>query len=285
MHFQFISLFPEMIAESLAAGVVSQAIHAGKITYGITNPRQFAAGVHKSVDDRPYGGGDGMVMLPEILDESTKAAEKVIGEKLLPAKKIYLSARGRSFTDSYARELVKHNSLILLCGRYGGVDERILAQHDYEELCIGDYVLSGGELAALVVTDAISRFIPGVLGNAQSSEEESFAKGLLEQPQFTRPAEWNGMQVPPTLMSGNHAEIEKWRQSLAILITVQNRFDLLLRTVSESTSLTKSKINQKAITQAVLLLNQLDENELKVCRIGDRKMIQGRLNQLLAIVP
>lgn len=282
MHFQFISLFPEMIAESLAAGVVSQAIHAGKITYGITNPRQFASGVHKAVDDRPYGGGDGMIMLPEILDESTRFAEKAIGEKLLPAKKIYLSARGRQFTDSYARQLAKHNSLILLCGRYGGVDERILAQHDFEELCIGDYVLSGGELAALVVADAISRFIPRVLGNAQSTEQESFAKGLLEQPQFTRPAEWNGLKVPATLMGGNHAEIEKWQQSLAILITAQNRFDLLLRTSAEGNLQSKSAINHKALTQALFLLNQLSENELKVCRITDRNTIKDRLNQILS---
>ncbi len=271
-----------MIAESLAAGVVSQAIHAGKITYGITNPRQFATGVHKSVDDRPYGGGDGMVLLAEILDESTRAAEKSMGDKLLPAKKIYLSARGRQFTDSYARELVKHNSLILLCGRYGGVDERILAQHDYEELCIGDYVLSGGELAALVVADAVSRMIPGVLGNAQSTEEESFARGLLEQPQFTRPAEWNGLQVPATLMGGNHAEIEKWRQSLAILITAQNRFDLLLRTAAEGKSKDKASLNQKSLTQALILLNQLSENDLKVCRITDRNTIKDRLNQILS---
>lgn len=284
MHFQFISLFPEMIAESLAAGVVSQAIHAGKITYGITNPRQFASGVHKSVDDRPYGGGDGMVMLPEILDEATKFAEKSFGEKLKPTKRIYLSARGKQFTDSYARELAKHNSLVLLCGRYGGVDERVLAQHDYEELCIGDYVLSGGELAALVVADAVSRFIPGVLGNAQSTEAESFAQGLLEQPQFTRPAEWNGMSVPATLMSGNHAEIEKWRVSLALIITAQNRFDLLLRTTNEGNSHTKSQLNQKTITQAVALLNQLSDAELKVCRIVNKKTIQGRLNQLLAMV-
>lgn len=281
MHFQFISLFPEMIAESLAAGVVSQAIHAGKITYGITNPRQFATGVHKSVDDRPYGGGDGMIMLPEILDESTRFAEKAMGEKLLPAKKIYLSARGRPFTDSYARELAKHNSLILLCGRYGGVDERILTQHDYEELCIGDYVLSGGELAALVVTDAVSRMIPGVLGNAKSTEDESFAQGLLEQPQFTRPAEWNGLQVPGTLMGGNHAEIEKWQQSLAILITAQNRFDLLLRTSTEGAAQRKTAINHKALTQALFFLNQLSENDLKVCRIKDRKIIKDRLNQIL----
>lgn len=289
MHFQFISLFPEMIAESLGCGVVSQAIHAKKISYGITNPRQFATGVHKSVDDRPYGGGDGMVMLPDILDESTKAAEQAIlkaqRENQQPTKKIYLSARGRVFNDSYARELVKHNSLILLCGRYGGVDERLLAQHDYEELCIGDYVLSGGELAALVVTDAIARFIPGVLGNSQSTEEESFAKGLLEQPQFTRPSEWNGMQVPKTLMSGNHAEIEKWRQALAILITTQNRFDLLLKTAGDGTTYSeKNSINRKVLTQAQSLLGQLDENDLKVCRIVDRKMISDRLIQLLAIV-
>ena len=281
MHFQFISLFPEMIAESLGCGIVSQAIHAKKITYGITNPRQFATGVHKSVDDRPYGGGDGMVMLPEILDESTKVAEKHIAESAKPTKKIYLSARGRVFNDAYARDLVKHNSLILLCGRYGGVDERILTQHDYEELCIGDYVLSGGELAALVVADAVARLIPGVLGNAQSIEEESFAKGLLEQPQFTRPADWNGLQVPATLMSGNHAEIEKWRQSLAILITAQNRFDLLLRTAAEGIAHSKSAINQKAVTQALFFLGQLSEEELKVCRITDLKAIKERLNQIL----
>lgn len=281
MHFQFISLFPEMIAESLGCGIVSQAIHAKKITYGITNPRQFATGVHKSVDDRPYGGGDGMVMLPEILDEATKTAEKAIAESAKPSKKIYLSARGRHFTDAYARELVKHNSLILLCGRYGGVDERILTQHNYEELCIGDYVLSGGELAALVVADAVARLIPGVLGNAQSTEEESFAKGLLEQPQFTRPAEWNGLQVPATLMGGNHAEIQKWRQSLAILITAQNRFDLLLRTAAEGIAPSKSVVNHKTLTQALFFLNQLDEKDLKVCRINDRKIIKDRLNQIL----
>ena len=130
MHFQFISLFPEMIAESLGCGVVSQATHAGKITYGITNPRQFATGIHKSVDDRPYGGGDGMVMLPEILDAATNAAAHAIQPLKQPIKKIYLSARGKLLTDSYARELAKHNSLILLCGRYGGVDERVLLQHD-----------------------------------------------------------------------------------------------------------------------------------------------------------
>lgn len=284
-----------MIAESLAHGIVSQAVRSGKISYGITNPRQFTSGVHKSVDDRPYGGGDGMVMLPEILDVATTAAVQAIPllhQESLPVKKIYLSARGKVFDDSMAREFVKHKSLILLCGRYGGVDERLLAQHEYEELCIGDYVLSGGELAALVVADAISRMIPGVLGNAQSTEEESFAKGLLEQPQFTRPAEWNGMNVPAILMGGNHAEIEKWRLSLAILITAQNRFDLLLKTVKEGslrTDVSSSKsvlaLNHKALTQALFLLGQLSEEELKVCRILNRQLIKDRLNQLLDKIP
>jgi tRNA (guanine37-N1)-methyltransferase len=268
MHFHVITLFPKMITDALGYGVVSQAIQNKKLFISTYDPRTWATDVHRAVDDRPFGGGDGMVMLPEALDPALKNLKQNL--KSSSAKMIYLSARGKSLTDQYARELASNEELVLLCGRYGGVDQRFLEENNFEEVSIGDYVLSGGELGALVVIDSVSRHLPGVLGNATSAQEESFANGWLEYPQFTRPREWNGSAVPEILFSGNHAKIAEWRESLSILSTLQNRPDLL----------EKRPPTAKQLQRTTTLLSSLSEGDLKACGLNDRATLNSELRAL-----
>lgn len=267
MRFQVLSLFPEMIAQGCSYGVVGQAIKDGKIAVETINPRDYTSDVHRSVDDRPFGGGDGMVMLPEPLDAATKAATERAGPG---ARKIYLSARGKPFTDRVSRDLSEAKEVILLCGRYGGVDQRFLEVEGFEETTIGDYVLSGGELAALVLIDATSRHRPGVLGNSVSSFDESFSEGLLEHPQFTRPREWKGFEVPEVLLSGNHAKIREWRKHLAVLLTAQTRPELL------------SGLPAAEIDAALTAIPILSERELRASGLKDVEDIKRRLLNLSA---
>lgn len=250
MRFDVITLFPEMFTAPLSVGVVGQAVKNGKFHVHYHNPRTYTQDAHKTVDDRPYGGGDGMVMLAEPLEQALRAAlnasfDSANGGRAdapdsgrapadVPAGRgrrrvIYLSPHGQLLTDRVARELADFDQLVLICGRYGGVDQRLLSQQVDQELSIGDYVLSGGELAALVVIDTVARFLPGVLGNALSSENESFSNGLLESPQFTRPREYGGLAVPPVLLSGDHERITRWRYLVSLLRTRQDRPDLLKR--------------------------------------------------------
>ncbi len=228
---EVVTLFPEFVRGYLTAGVIGRAVERGQVRVGTVDPRSFATDVHKTVDDRPYGGGPGMVMKVEPLATAIANAQARLPEG---SPRIFLSAQGRPFTQAVARELAARGSFLLLAGRYEGVDERLLGECIDDELSIGDYVLSGGELAALVVIDAVARLLPGVLGGAESAAEESFAAegpaaGLLEGPQYTRPAEWRGQAVPAVLAEGNHAAIRRWRLKQALGRTWERRPELLER--------------------------------------------------------
>lgn len=226
MRFDVITLFPEMFAAITRYGVTRRAAEQGKFELHTWNPRDFTEDNYRTVDDRPYGGGPGMVMLVEPLARAISAAQAASGAG--KSRVIHLSPQGRPLTHAVVQELLaRDESLILLASRYEGVDERLIRQHVDEELSIGDYVLSGGELAAMVVMDSVVRQIPGVLGDAESAQQDSFVQGLLDCPHYTRPEVYAGEAVPEVLMSGHHAEIEKWRLKQALGRTWQRRPDLL----------------------------------------------------------
>jgi tRNA (guanine37-N1)-methyltransferase len=225
MRFTVVTILPELVEPSLAAGVVGRARDAGTITVDTVNPRDFTTDRHRTVDDTPYGGGPGMVMKPEPL---LAAIAKACDGSARP-RRILLSPSGVPLTQARVRELAAHDHLVLVCGRYEGVDQRVIDAAIDEELSIGDYVLSGGELGALVVIDAVARLIPGVLGEPSSADDESFSAGLLEYPQYTRPATIDGRGVPPVLSSGNHAVIAAWRHAEAMRRTAARRPDLWRR--------------------------------------------------------
>ena len=220
MKIDVLTLFPEMFAGPLDVSMVSRARKAGLLDLQVRNLREWTHDRHKTVDDRPCGGGPGMVLKPEPIFE---AVEALAGED---TRVLMMAPTGRPFTQAIARDLAKQEHLVFLCGSYEGFDERIRSLiHD--EISIGDYVLTNGGLPAMVVIDAVARLIPGVLGDADSAADESFSGGLLEYPHYTRPPEFRGMKVPDILMSGNHAEIEKWRREQAMLRTRERRPDLL----------------------------------------------------------
>lgn len=221
--FRVITLFPEMIESIFREGVVGQAAKKGLLEIRTQNPREFTSDVHQSVDDRPFGGSDGMVMMAEPLERSL---QKLEGEAP-GAQFIYLSPQGRRLDDALVQEFARNPNLVLICGRYGGIDQRVLVKNGIREISIGDYVLSGGELGAAVLIDAVARQIPGVLGHKDSAQKESFREGHLEAPLFTRPREWEGMVVPEILFSGHHARIENWRRQVGILVTLLKRPDLI----------------------------------------------------------
>ena len=228
MQFNIISIFPDFIESFSQTGVVGQAIKAGLIKLQTVNPRDFASDAHKSVDDRPFGGGDGMIMLPGPLSDSLEHLEK--HQQL--GHVVYLSPQGQKWDDEKVRRaadqwVASNQAVTFICGRYGGIDQRIISQYVDDEISLGDFVLSGGELAAMAVVDSVARFIPGVLGNNESPWKESFSSGLLECPQWTRPREFQGLNVPETLVSGDHARIEKERQRVSLLRTWCLRPDLL----------------------------------------------------------
>jgi tRNA (guanine37-N1)-methyltransferase len=216
-----VSIFPEMLGSPLAAGILRRARERGLVEILLHQLRDYAAGRHLQVDDTPYGGGQGMVMKPEPL---VAAIEHVAAADA--PRRILLSARGAPFTQARARALAGEHALLLVCGRYEGVDERVSAYVD-EELSIGDYVLTGGELAALVVIDAVVRLLPGALGNDASSVDDSHATGLLEHPQYTRPETFRGAEVPGVLLAGDHAAVARWRREEALRTTLARRPDLL----------------------------------------------------------
>lgn len=226
MRIEVVTLFPALVEAGLAAGVVGRAVTAGRIGVGLENPRSHADDPHRTVDDRPFGGGPGMVMKPEPLARAVAAVRA-----RLPAGSpvIGLSAQGGVFDQAGARRLAGLPGFALVAGRYEGIDQRAIDALIDEELSIGDYVLSGGELPALVVIDAVARLLPGVLGDAASATEDSFGDGLLEGPQYTRPEVWEGRPVPPVLLGGNHAAIRRWRLMQALGRTWQKRPDLLAR--------------------------------------------------------
>jgi tRNA (guanine37-N1)-methyltransferase len=224
MKFDIVTIFPRMVAAGLAEGVISRGIDRGLVNVAVHDLREFTADRHRSVDDMPYGGGPGMVMKPEPLAKAVDAIRKDRGE---PGAIVLLSPQGRPFTQLEAARLSGLGHVVLLCGRYEGMDERVRELVATEELSIGDYVLSGGELAALVIVDAVSRLVPGVVGDAESVEGDSFSRGLLDYPHYTRPAEFAGRQVPEVLLSGHHAEVRRWRKREALLRTLNRRPDLL----------------------------------------------------------
>lgn len=226
MRIEVVTLFPELIRGALAAGVLGRAVQRGLLEVGTEDPRAHTRDVHRTVDDRPYGGGPGMVMKPEPLTAAIAAATARVPEGTL---RVALSAQGEVLTQGRLAELARRSALVLVAGRYEGIDERVLERSIDLELSIGDYVLSGGELAALVVIDAVARLLPGALGDERSSVEESFTEGLLEGPQYTRPEVYDGLAVPPVLLSGDHAAIRRWRLKQALGRTAERRPDLLAR--------------------------------------------------------
>lgn len=236
-----VTLFPEMFTALTGHGVTGRAVKRGQLTVEYSNPRDHAHDRHRTVDDRPFGGGPGMLMKVEPLLEAIEA----IREKApSPPRVIYLSPQGQPLTQQRATELAQLDSMVLLCGRYEGIDERIIEMCVDEEISIGDYVLSGGELGAMVLLDAVTRLIPGVLGHADSAVEDSFSEGWLDCPHYTRPEEFAGQHVPEVLLSGNHALIRRWRLKQSLGRTWQRRPELLKE-------LTLSKEQQQLLAEFI----------------------------------
>ncbi|WP_331828376.1 tRNA (guanosine(37)-N1)-methyltransferase TrmD [Candidatus Blochmannia sp. SNP] len=225
MWFGIITLFPEMFSPIINHGIIGRSIQNGIISITLWNPRAFTHNQHYNVDDRPYGGGPGMLMMIEPLKNAINQAKNELGNNI---KIIYLSPQGKRLNQQYVRKFAsEYQKLILVCGRYQGIDERLIQTEIDEEWSIGDYILSGGELAAMVLIDTMSRVIPGVLGNQDSKESDSFSKGKLDCPHYTRPKVFEGMKVPSVLLSGNHNNIVRWRQKQALGRTWIKRPDLL----------------------------------------------------------
>ena len=224
MNFHVMTLFPEMVMNGLNTSILGRAASNGLLSFEAINIRDYTLERHGKVDDYPYGGGAGMVMQAEPIYRAYTALCDRIGHR---PRVVYMTPQGRTFTQKIAEELAKEEELVFLCGHYEGVDERALEMCFPEELSIGDYVLTGGETAALVVIDAVSRLLPGVLGSEESAEDESFTTGLLEYPQYTRPREFRGREVPEVLLNGNHALIGRWRREQALRLTRERRPELL----------------------------------------------------------
>lgn len=227
MQFDCVTIFPEMFAAISASGVTRRALEERRWSLSLWNPRDFVTDNHRTIDDRPYGGGPGMVMMAGPFEQAVDAAKRRSTD--VPARVVLLSPQGRLLNHARVAELAKLPRLVLLCGRYEGVDERLIGRVVDEELSIGDYVLSGGELAAMVLIDAIVRQLPGVLGASESAEQDSFVSGLLDHPHYTRPEIYEGERVPEVLLSGHHAQIEEWRLKQALGRTWLRRPELLER--------------------------------------------------------
>lgn len=223
MRFDILTIFPEIFRSPFEHSILKRAREAGLIEINLVNIRDFAADKHRTTDDYPYGGGSGMVMKPEPIARALRHAEEVGGK----GRVILLSPAGKRFDQEIARRLSAEKHLVFICGRYEGIDERVRERFVDEELSIGDYILTGGEFPAMVIVDAVSRLIPGVLGCSESSEDESFSADMLEYPQYTRPPEFEGMKVPEVLFSGHHADVARWRRIEALKKTLIVRPDLL----------------------------------------------------------
>ena len=226
MQFYIMTLFPEMVMNGLNTSIIGRAMNKGLLSIEAVNIRDYAFNKHNSVDDYPYGGGAGMLMQAEPVYQCYKAIEEKISAEKKP-RVIYLSPQGRTFNQTMAEEFAKEEELVFLCGHYEGIDERVLEEIVTDYVSIGDYVLTGGELPAMIMIDAISRLIPGVLHNNVSAEFESFQDNLLEYPHYSRPETWHDKKVPPVLLSGHHVNIEKWRREQSVIRTAKNRPDLL----------------------------------------------------------
>lgn len=229
MQFDVVTLFPEMFAAVTASGISRRAFEQNRCGLALWNPRDFTSDRHRTVDDRPYGGGPGMVMLAKPLEAALDAATaRQASLGLASPRVIYLSPQGRPLTHRRVMELTAEPGLVLLCGRYEAVDQRLLERRVDEEISLGDFVLSGGELPAMALMDAVIRQLPGVLHDDASAVEDSFVNGLLDYPHYTRPEEYEGLAVPPVLIGGHHAEIVKWRRQQALLATAKKRPDMIL---------------------------------------------------------
>ena len=223
MHFHILTLFPDMVMEGLNTSITGRAMKNGHISIEATNIRDFAGNKHGHVDDYPYGGGAGMVMQAQPVYDCYKDIERRLEKK---PRVLFMTPTGKTFNQDMAKELANEENLVFLCGHYEGIDKRVLDKIVTDEVSLGDFVLTGGELPAMVMIDAISRLIPGVLNNDISAETETFTDNLLEYPQYTRPEIWEGEAVPSVLLSGHHANIEKWRREQSLLLTKERRPDL-----------------------------------------------------------
>lgn len=224
MQFYIMTLFPEMVMQGLSTSIIGRALNKGLLSIEAVNIRDYAFNKHSSVDDYPYGGGAGMLMQAEPVYQCYRALEEKMNKK---PRVVYLSPQGKTFNQTMAEEFAQEEELVFLCGHYEGIDERVLEEIVTDYVSIGDYVLTGGELPAMIMVDAISRLVPGVLHNDVSAEFESFQDNLLEYPQYSRPEMWHDKKVPEVLMSGHHANIEKWRREQSVIRTARNRPDLL----------------------------------------------------------
>ena len=242
-RFHILTLFPEMVMDGLNTSIIGRAINAGLLEINAVNIRDYSTNKHMKVDDYPYGGGAGLVMQPEPVYHAYKDLEKDMKKK---PRVVYLTPQGTTFHQEMAKELAKEEELVFLCGHYEGIDERVLEEIVTDYVSIGDYVLTGGELPAMVMIDSISRLVPGVLHNDDSAGDESFENGLLEYPQYTRPVEFMGKKVPDVLLSGHHANVDKWRREQSVIRTFNKRPELL-----ENAQLSKSEIE---------LINKLKNN-------------------------
>lgn len=292
MHFHVVTLFPEMIRQSLEIGIVGQAVRDGRVGLSTLNPREFTSDVHHSVDDRPFGGGDGMIMLAQTLSDSISALRERGAGPL--AKVIHLSPRGIPLSDSLVRELARdlndpasihQGHLILIASRYGGVDQRFLSHSVDLEISVGDYILSGGEIPALALMDALSRHSKGVVGNESSIELESFAEGLLEHPQFTRPREWQGYAVPAALLSGHHEKIANWQAVVSFLVTLDRRPDLLAPAKWERVRVLGKPLTRKFLEGARAVLQSMSSLELKNCGLRSLDHLSLALEEIIVATP
>ena len=230
MRFHVLTLFPEMIEQGLGTSITGRAMEKGLVSLNAVNIRDYAANKHRKVDDYTYGGGAGMLMQAQPVYDACMAVQNSL-EK--PARVVYMSPQGRTFNQEMAKELAREEDLIILCGHYEGIDERVLEEIVTDEISIGDYVLTGGELPAMVVIDTVSRLIHGVLGNGVSADMDSFMNGLLEYPQYSRPETWRGRTVPAILLSGDHAKVDRWRKEQSLKRTKERRPDLYQKYIEE----------------------------------------------------
>ena len=245
MQIDILTLFPQMFVEPFSFGIFQRAVDNGLVSLRVHNIRDFTHDKHNIADDYPYGGGSGMVMKPEPIFEAVDSIKTGMKDIAGNVPVVLLSPQGRMFSQQIAQELSQHDNLILICGHYEGVDERVSQHLATDEISIGDYVLAGGEIPAMVVIDAVVRLLPGVLGSEESPLDDSHAHGLLEYPQYTRPAEYRGWSVPEVLLSGNHARIARWRREQIIRRTLERRPDLLDKA---ELSLEDKKIAEKLMT-------------------------------------
>lgn len=262
MHIGVVTLFPEMFEALYCGGITARALDKGLLTLDLWNPRDFTDNKHRQIDDRPYGGGPGMIMQVRPLRATIQAARTALAAE---ARVVYLSPQGRRLDQAGVQQLLSYERFVLVAGRYEGIDERIIEQDIDEEWSIGDYVLSGGELAAMVIIDALIRWLPDALGDEQSAPEDSFYRGLLDHPHYTRPEDLDGVRVPTVLLSGNHAQVARWRQQQALGRTWQKRPDLLAK-------LTLTREQQALLTEFINEQEKYKENlndTSSDCRLGN----------------